>query len=76
MASFQKNYDDDHMAKNRGKKSLTPVDTDKKRGPPKRNLELDELLRKRLFSLYKSVHDYAVSGRISKSRVVHFAENT
>jgi len=60
MDSFQKNYDDDNVAKNRGKKSLTPVDSEKKR-PVKKTFEGDELLRKRLLSLYKSVHDYAVS---------------
>lgn len=57
---FQKNYDEDHSAKKAGKKSLTPVDQDKKRGPTKQKLEGDELLRKRLMLLYKSVHDYAV----------------
>ena len=53
-------FDEDHAAKNRGRKAVTPTDTDKKRGPP-RKISPDELLRKRLWTLYKTVFDYAVS---------------
>ncbi|XP_052781676.1 protein polybromo-1-like isoform X8 [Mya arenaria] len=52
-----KSYDEDHSVKK--KKSTTPVEVEKKRGPPKKVFDLDELLRKRLWSLFKSVYDYA-----------------
>ena len=59
---LQKSYDED-VASKKMKKSLTPVvELEKKRGPPKKTtFDADELLRKRLMSLYKSVYDYAVS---------------
>ncbi|XP_053378046.1 protein polybromo-1-like isoform X6 [Mercenaria mercenaria] len=61
-----KSYDED-LASKKTKKSLTPlVEPEKKRGPPKKTpFDADELLRKRLMSLYKSVYDYAdSSGRL------------
>ena len=50
------------MGRGRGRKSLTTLaeSVEKKRGP-QRKISPDDILRQRLWSLYKSVFDYTVS---------------